>query len=134
MKFDILENFQKSKNTDKNVCFLHSAQRGISILAKNPVDEFKGNDPQKFLNFTKKNKKNILIGYISYDLAYKLYNIKPKAKNDLQLPIINFFAFNKWKETKSPKFHKKLTTEKLKEKINFEIKISKGEYKKPFKR
>lgn len=134
MKFDILENFQKSKNTDKNVCFLHSAQKGISILAKNPVDEFKGDDPEKFLNFTKKNKKNILIGYISYDLAYKLYHIKPKAKNDLDLPTINFFAFNKWEETKSPKFHKKLTTEKLKEKINFEIKISKEEYKKSFQK
>lgn len=134
MKFDILKNFQKTKNTDRNVCFLHSAQQGVSILAKNPVDDFQGDDLKKFLNFTKKNKKNILIGYISYDLAYKLYNIKPKAKNDLHLPTINFFAFDKWEETKSPKSHKELTTTKLKEKITFKIKISKEEYKKAFQK
>ncbi len=134
MKFDILENFQKSGNSDKNICFLHSAQKGTSILAKNPIDEFQGNDLKKFLNFTEKNKKNILIGYISYDVAYQLYNIRPKAKNDLKLPIINFFAFNKWQETKSVKNNKNPPKEKLNEKINFEIKISKEEYEKAFQK
>lgn len=134
MKFDILENFQKSGNTDKNICFLHSAQKGTNILAKNPIDEFQGNDLKKFLNFTEKNKKNILIGYISYDVAYQLYNIKPKAKNDLKLPIINFFAFDKWQETKSVKNNKNPQKERFNEKINFEIKISKEEYKKAFQK
>lgn len=134
MKFSVLENFQNLKPTDKNICLLHSAQKGINILASNPVAEFKGNDLEKFKEFTKKNKNNLLIGYISYDVAYDLYNIKPKAKNDLNLPSINFFAFNKWEGENTTKRQSKFKTKDLGEKIKFEIKITKEEYGKSFEK
>lgn len=131
MKSSILENFRNLKPKDKNICFLHSAQKGTNILASNPVAEFKGNDLKEFKKFTEKHKKSLLIGYISYDVAYSLYNITPKAKNDLNLPAINFFAFNKWEESNTSK-QGKFPTEELEEKIKFEIKISKEEYKNSF--
>ncbi|MCX6734975.1 MAG: anthranilate synthase component I family protein [Candidatus Peregrinibacteria bacterium] len=131
MKSNILENFQNLKPTDKNICLLHSAQKGINILATNPVAEFKGNDLEKFKEFAKKNKKKLLIGYISYDSAYNLYSLKPKAKNDLNLPSINFFAFDNWKEEITTR-QNKFKTKNLEEKIKFEIKISKEDYKKAF--
>ena len=134
MKSNILENFQKSGNSDKNICFLHSAQKGLNFLAKNPIAEYHGNNLKKFLSFTQKNKKNLLIGYISYDIAYKLYQIKPKAKNDLKLPVINFFAFDKWVETKTTNKRKKVATHEQNKKINFETKISKEEYKSAFQK
>lgn len=134
MKSNILENFQNLKPTDKNICFLHSAQKGISILASNPVAEFKGNNLKEFKKFTEKHKKSLLIGYISYDVAYSLYNIAPKAKNDLNLPAINFFAFDKWEEANTSKKQGKFPTKELEEKIKFEIKISKSDYKKAFNR
>lgn len=132
MKSNILENFQNLKPSDQNICFLHSAQKGKNILASNPIAEFKGNDLEKFKEFTNKNKKNLLIGYISYDVAYDLYNIKPKAQNDLNLPSINFFAFNKWSEESTTKKQTKLKIKDFGEKIKFEIKITKEEYKKAF--
>lgn len=134
MTHDILENFRNFKKTDKNICFLHSAQKGTNILAKNPIDEFTGDDVYKFLKFAEKNKKNLLIGYISYDLAYKLYNIKPKAKNDLNLPTINFFAFNQWDKSETKTLKSQQKSPKLAEKIKFEIKITKKDYQKAFQK
>lgn len=37
-----------------------------------------------------------LIGYISYDIGYELYRLKKKARDDLELPDICFFAFDNY--------------------------------------
>lgn len=82
----------------KNVCFLHSGQNGKSILAKNPIAKYKGSSITAFKNFVQKYKKCLLIGYISYDQAYKLHKVRKTAKNDLKLPEVYFLAFDKWQE------------------------------------
>lgn len=90
----------KSKflNAKGQTCFLHSAQSGKSILASNPISTFNGSNIEDFKKWAKKHSKQLLIGYLAYDLAYQLYNIRPKAKNDLKLPEIYFMAFDDWQE------------------------------------
>jgi len=133
MKSKTLENFFNLPSNNRNTCFLYSAKFGTNILATNPVSQYSGNDINEFYKFAQKNNKKLLIGYISYDLAYQLYDIKTKAKNDLKIPAINFFAFDKWKRDKTQK-SLPFKTEKLKEKIEFAIKISSEEYKKSFQK
>ena len=83
----------------KNICIIYSAITNKGIIAFNPKAEFSGNNMESFKKFAKKHKKCKLIGYISYDTAYKLHNIKKTAKNDLKLPEIYFLAFDKYKNT-----------------------------------
>ena len=81
----------------KNLCIIYSATIDKGIIAFNPKAKFSGNNIESFKKFAKKHKKYKLIGYISYDTAYKLHNIKKTAKNNLKLPEIYFLAFNKYK-------------------------------------
>ncbi|MBI5753562.1 anthranilate synthase component I family protein [Candidatus Peregrinibacteria bacterium] len=128
-----MKNFRKLTETDKNICFLHTANKGKCILAANPIAEFSESNIEKFERFCEKHRKNLLIGYISYDLAYKLYEIKQKAKNDLKLPIINFFAFKNWQEwTNSGKKAREII--KNSENINLKTIITKKEYHSTFKK
>ncbi|MEK7085662.1 MAG: hypothetical protein AAB953_01455, partial [Patescibacteria group bacterium] len=98
MKSDPLQQFINLPKTARNTCFLYSATNGKSILASSPIAKFSGKNIQEFKKFIKKYNKKLLIGYISYDVAYQLFNIKQKAKNDLHLPEIYFLAFDKWLE------------------------------------
>lgn len=92
-----IKEFNNLPNNAKNVCFLYGKNK--SILAWNPIAIFSSHDDiDKFRKFVKKNKTKKLIGFLGYDLAYKLYNIKQTAKNDLKLPNIYFLAFDQWKE------------------------------------
>lgn len=81
----------------KNLCIIYSAITDKGIIAFDPKAKFSGNSIKSFKKFAKKYKNCKLIGYITYDTAYKLHNIKKTAKNDLKLPEIYFLAFDKYK-------------------------------------
>lgn len=127
-----LEKLLNLKESDKNACLLHGGQK--SILAVNPIGKFTYKLGQKnTLNkFLKKHEKKLIIGYFSYDLAYELYDIKPKAKDDLNLPDIYLLAFEKW-ETIKPTNAKSPKTKKYPSK-NFKPEISKSQYDKAYKK
>lgn len=103
MRSNPAEKFIKLPDSSKNICFLHSANQGKSILAYNPTAKYSGKNLKEFQEFLQKNKNNLMIGFLSYDLAYQLYNIKKTAKNDLELPEIYFLAFSKWEIFNNPK-------------------------------
>ncbi|MDA1060617.1 MAG: anthranilate synthase component I family protein [bacterium] len=98
MKANPISTFKDLSSKNKNICFLYSGKGGKSILAYNPKAKYSGSSVEKFKSFAKKNKNCILIGYISYDVGYKLHNVKRTAKNDLRLPDIYFLAFDQWQE------------------------------------
>lgn len=134
----ILNLFKKLTKSAKNICFLHSGQGGKSILAWNPIAKFSGNNIEPFKKFAKKYKKYKLIGYLSYDLAYQLHNVKRTTKNDLKLPEIYFLAFNKWLETKNlpgDTFDKNKTAPQMCGRTrSFKTKITSDQYSKSFKK
>lgn len=129
-----LEQFAQSAKSDKNLCFLYSAQNGKSFLAKKPIAMYSGKDPAKFKEFCAKHSDKLLIGYLAYDLAYSLHKIKPKAKNDLNLPQIYFLAFENWSEfaetikEKIPKDHS------IYQSKNFTPIISKKQYNQAYRK
>jgi len=88
----------KFLNSEGQTCFLHSGQGGKSILANKPTSIHSGSNLDEFKKWSKKYKNCIQIGYLSYDLAYQLYNIKCTEKNDLKLPEIYFIAYKAWQE------------------------------------
>lgn len=135
MRFNPIEKFIKLPDSCKNVCFLHSANNSKSILAYNPAAKYSGKNLKEFENFLQKNKKNLLIGYFSYDLAYQLYDIKKTAKNDIKLPEIYFLAFKKWEVFKNStdKSIKLLNTQKYKS-TNFKTEMSKTCYERAYKK
>ena len=126
-----IEEFQKAKLEDQNLVFLHSGKSGKSILAKNPIAKFQGK-LKDLENFTKKHKNQLIVGYISYDTSYELYDIKQTAVDDLKLPKLYFLAFDKWQEFKTDKEQKfglkKLPRTNIKAE-NFKAKITAKEYK-----
>lgn len=124
--------FRKLSKESKNVCFLHSKDK--SILAWNPIATFSSiDDIENFKKFTQKHKDKKLIGYISYDLGYKLLNVKKTTKNDLQLPNIYFHAFDKWIEINNPETKFERTKNKYKSK-NFAPTMSKKYYANAYKK
>lgn len=126
--------FKNLPASAKNICFLHSGQGGQSILAKNPVAKFSGDNLNDFKRFAQKHKKHLLIGYLSYDLAYQLYNIKKTAKNDLKLPEIYFLAFDKWQKFVQKKSTKNLAKSINKTSRNFKLTITKSHYHQAFQK
>lgn len=50
---------------------------------------------KKFVKSQQKNNHRVF-GYLSYDLGYSLFNIKPRAKNDLFLPDVFFYGFDSY--------------------------------------
>ncbi len=93
--------FKKISSQEKNACFLYSKTK--SVIAINPVATYKGDNLLEFKKFQKKHSKKLLIGYFSYDLAYQIHNIKAHTKDDLKLPKILFYAFDKWLEFQNGK-------------------------------
>ena len=88
-----MKEFANQLKTDKKICFLHSVKGGKSILAIDPKATFSGNNLDEFKKFVDKHLGCLLVGYLSYDLAYQLHNVKQTAQNDLKLPMIQFHAF-----------------------------------------
>lgn len=134
MRTNAINQFLNLPEKDKQVCFLHSGNGGKSILATNPVAIFSGSDIEKFKKFAIQNKNNLLVGYLSYDLAYQLHKIKPKAKNDIKLPKIYFLAFNKWRETDNNKQPTSKKTVKKSSIQNFKTTITKEQYNNAYKK
>jgi len=120
--------------------FLYSPDK--SILANNPVDTFISNDDiEGFIQFTEKHKDKKLIGYLSYDIGHKLYNIKldKKQKKSLNTPNIYFYAFKEWQKfnkEETEKFIKQNTkkTEKHHFIEKFKTIIKAETYKKAYKK
>ncbi|MFH1533589.1 MAG: anthranilate synthase component I family protein [Nitrospirota bacterium] len=122
-----IEIFKRLSDKEKNVCLFKN------FIGWNPKEIYKGNSIIDFLKFAKKNKKRKLIGYFSYDIGYKLHNIKPIAKNDLKLPNIYFLAFDKnnYKEILKRKPFKPIKNPKSQ---NFKPTITKSQYNKAYNR
>ncbi|MBI2634696.1 anthranilate synthase component I family protein [Candidatus Peregrinibacteria bacterium] len=76
-----------------------------AVFAENPTDSYTGGSITKFIQFTKKHQKKLLIGYLSYDISYDLLKIPQNAKNGLKLPKIYFQAFPKWESFTLAKTH-----------------------------
>ncbi len=129
-----IEEFIRLKEHDKNICFLYSAEKGRSILAKNPAAKYIGNSIEEFKKFCTKHSDKLLIGYLSYNLAYQLHNVKATSKDDLKMPNIYFLAFKNWDEyEKTPKEKIPTSVSKSKSK-NFAATISKTDYRKSYQR
>lgn len=110
----------------------HLIGGGKNIFAKSPSEIYCGYSLQAFRKFCQKHKDKLLIGALSYDLAYDIHGIKKTAKDDLKLPKIYFQAYKDWEISKpSPKYESNENdTKELSE--NFKPKITKAEYKKAF--
>ncbi len=126
MKSDLISQFINAKGN--SCCFLYDGQTGKNILAFESIATFTGSNIENFTKFVKKNSKNLLIGYISYDIAYGLYDIKQTASNDLKLPKIYFHAFRKWTETTSAKIDKIKFKKSKHNSKNFRPEISRKKY------
>ncbi len=106
MKSEIIKNitfediWQRLSAQEKNLCCTRSygSEGWQSFIAWNPVAAYSGKDIKEFKNFVRSEqlKGNRVFGYLSYDLGYSLFNIKPHTKNDLQLPEIFFYSFDKY--------------------------------------
>ena len=72
-----------------------------SFIAWNPLSFYSASKDdgieglKKFVKAQQKDNHRVF-GYLSYDLGYYLFNIKPKAKNDLFLPDIFFYGFDSY--------------------------------------
>lgn len=132
MKKNIIDQFLNSKG--KNICFLYSGQIGKNILATKAIDTFSGSSLEKFREFAKKNSKNLLIGYISYDLAYKLYKVKQTSSDDLKLPKIYFHAFKEWITTESKNQEKILFNKSACKSENFKPETAKENYNSAYRK
>ncbi|MFH0819020.1 MAG: anthranilate synthase component I family protein [Patescibacteria group bacterium] len=127
-----VETFLNLPASAKNVCFLHSQHK--SILAYNPVAKFSSlNNINDFYKFASQHKDKKIIGFMSYDTAYNLYNIKPQAKNDLHLPNIYFLAFSAWQEFKNPNMDFNLPLKKYSS-VNFHPVIKPTQYKQSYQK
>jgi len=89
--------------TEKHLCCTRNSGRGgwDSFIAWNPSAVFVGNKYtgiENWKNFVRKEQASgrRIFGYLSYDLGYSLLNIKPKARNYLNLPEIYFYSFDKY--------------------------------------
>lgn len=110
MKSEIIKNvrfedvWQRLSAEEKNLCCTHSssADGWESCIAWNPVASYAGKDIEAFKKFVKEEqvKGNRVFGYLSYDLAYDLFNVTPHAKNDLELPQIFFYSFDTYVKCK----------------------------------
>lgn len=145
-----IEFFKKLSNQERNVCFLHSTSKHgwETIIAFNPKASCKEN----FDLFVNNNREQKLIGYFSYNYGNEKYGIKTRTNDDLNLPDLNFFAFENYisfeKNTatihfKNAKFLKKIkeiTSRKInkkKEKYkskNFTATISENQYSNAYKK
>lgn len=103
-----------------------------SIFAESPLEIFIGDSIKKFRQFVKRHKKNLLAGYLSYDLGYKLHNIKKTARDDIKLPLIYFQAFNKWEEFTKEASKTRTTHVSSRTDRSFHTTIKSADYKKSF--
>lgn len=82
-------------------CTRNSGQAGWeSFIAWNPADVYSSaeGDVEKWKKFVERQQKlrRRVFGYLSYDLSYSLHQITRHARNDMLLPQILFFAFDRY--------------------------------------
>jgi para-aminobenzoate synthetase component I len=124
--------FQELPDIARNVCFLHSANK--SILAWDPIAVFSSQDDiDGFKRFAEVHKDKKLIGFLSYDLAYKLYSLTETAENDLALPNIYFLAFDRWMKFDKPQMQFNVPKE-IYESVNFRPTMSREYYADAYRR
>lgn len=105
------------------------------ILGIKATKTLKGNPtPQKIIDFCNeaKEKKQLVLGFISYDYGNKLQGIKQKLKDDIGIPKVHLEAFENYEIKKSSSIRKQLN--KAPNGDNFDIKIDKDEYLENFKK
>jgi anthranilate/para-aminobenzoate synthase component I len=113
MKLEIIKNISfedvwlRLSKKEKYVCSTrsYSLDGWETFIAWNPTNIYSGKNVKDFKDFVRaeKEKNNRVFGYLSYDLGYSLFAIKPEAKNDLDLPEIFFYSFDNYiKFTKAP--------------------------------
>lgn len=129
-----LKEFANQLKTDKKICFLHSAKGGKSILAIDPKATFSGNNLKEFKKFVDKHLGCLLVGYLSYDLAYQLHKVKQTAQNDLKLPMIHFHAFEDFVEFERPRLCSQSCDSSASIESSFQKEISKEEYERAFEK
>ena len=67
------------------------------LFAFNPIETFcfrQGDQIEDFYRFVNKHRGNFVAGYISYDLGYELYGIEKTVPNIIDVPLIQFAAYN----------------------------------------
>ena len=106
MKSEIIKNvtfediWLRLSNQEKNICCTRSySSEGLQpFIAWNPINRYAGQDTNSFKSFVsgEQEKGNRVFGYLSYDLGYSLFNIRPHSKNDLGLPEIFFYSFGSY--------------------------------------
>ncbi|HDY73213.1 MAG TPA: anthranilate synthase component I family protein [Candidatus Jorgensenbacteria bacterium] len=106
MKSGIIKNvtfediWLRLSNQEKNICCTrsYSPEGWQPFIAWNPINTYTGQDTNSFNSFVngEQEKGNRVFGYLSYDLGYSLFNIRPHSKNDLGLPEIFFYSFGSY--------------------------------------
>lgn len=106
MKSEIIKNiyfediWQKVSIEEINLCCTrsYSSNGWQSFIAWDPVNSYSGENIEEFKNFVSEEqaKGNRVFGYVSYDLGYSLFDIKQCAKDDLKLPKIFFYSFDRY--------------------------------------
>jgi len=111
MKTSTINNISAKKfwlnltDNEKYACMTWSKSRAgwKRLIAFNPIDiySFKmGFDRQEIYDFINNNKGNLIVGYVSFDYGYELYNINQNSKDELDLPDIYFLSYNNYMEFK----------------------------------
>src|SRR3989338_5712186 len=98
VSFDDIWN--RLSDAEKYVCCARGSETGWEIsIAWNPRERYIASydsnlETLKRFVREEQEKGRRLFGYLAYDLGYALHKIKPRAKNDLQLPDILFYSFD----------------------------------------
>lgn len=141
----------------QNAALLSGSDDGWATkLAWRPCDSYQLDNQQSldedFYDFITNHQKkgHLIVGFISYDLSYSLHNIPRRAKDDLGLPNLVFYAYDHYLEYIGPSIYvnfantnfleevKKLDIQpaapKPKVKLEFQATLSRDKYKQAFEK
>ncbi|MFO0718665.1 MAG: anthranilate synthase component I family protein [Candidatus Paceibacterota bacterium] len=109
MKSKILRNtsfediWKRLSEKERSVCCTcgYGPDSWETFIAWNPTNIYsadKSDSLEHFREFVQRQQKEDrrIFGYLSYDVGYKLLNIQPRAKHDLNFPDILFYSFSSW--------------------------------------
>ena len=95
IRHNIFDLFRRLEG-EQDVCLLAGARNGL--LGFDPAETFSaaGADFKGLRAFVKRSArmKRPVAGYISYDAAYDMHNLKQTSRNDLRLPDICMHAYD----------------------------------------
>lgn len=97
--------WSRLNSQEKSVCCTRgTGENGFeSIIAWNPVACFSKEkvtenilkDFKRFVH-TEQKKEHVLLGYVSYNVGYCLFDLKSKAKKDILVPDLLFYGFKSY--------------------------------------